>query len=227
MTNVDAPVPVGVSAPANDLGRRARKKEATRRALSDAALALFAKVGFDETTVEDIAQAVDVATRTFHRYFARKEDSLFVDADHRVETLRVALSARPDSEPTLASIEAGVRVVMADLQKHRDREVLRASVMAASPTLQAANLAYLDGWSLALAEHVAKRDGGQPTDRWPSLVARCAVAAAGVTRGEWITNGGDLLELFAESFAMLDRLGSSSAVDHSSALDRTADSSAA
>jgi Bacterial regulatory proteins, tetR family len=43
--------------------RRERKKQATRQALSDAGVQLFANRGFDATTVDDIAESVDVSTR--------------------------------------------------------------------------------------------------------------------------------------------------------------------
>lgn len=196
------PPPLAVAA-----GLRERKKEATRRALVDAALSLFAARGFEETTVDDIAAAVDVAPRTFHRYFARKEDVLFVDAHRRIELLRAALAARPADEPLLTSLREAIVFALADLADNHDREVLRTRVLADNPVVKAANLRYLDEWSAVVAEHVAARDRSSPDDPWPALVARCVVGATAVARNRWLERDGDLAAHIADAFALLGRLG--------------------
>ena len=57
-------------------GRRERKKEETRRRITDAALDLFHEKGFDATTVDEITERADVAKGTFFNYFPRKESVL-------------------------------------------------------------------------------------------------------------------------------------------------------
>ena len=65
------------------MGRRERKKAATRQALADAALRLFLEHGYDQVTVRDIAEAADVSTTTLFKHFPGKEALVFdEDADH-------------------------------------------------------------------------------------------------------------------------------------------------
>ncbi|GFJ86453.1 TetR family transcriptional regulator [Phytohabitans rumicis] len=76
-------------------------KPRVREDLTAAAIALFLKRGYDETTVDEIAEAAGVARRTFFRYFRTKEDAVFPDHDDclaRVEAvLNVAAPARRPS----------------------------------------------------------------------------------------------------------------------------------
>jgi len=61
-----------------EAGRRERKKQQTRRAISDVATRLFLERGFDAVTVAEVARAADVAVQTVFNHFPAKED-LFSD----------------------------------------------------------------------------------------------------------------------------------------------------
>jgi AcrR family transcriptional regulator len=75
-------------------GLRERKKQQTYDALSEAAIALFLKRGFDEVSVSDIAEAANVSKPTLFKYFPTKQDLvLHRIADHRHESARVVATA--------------------------------------------------------------------------------------------------------------------------------------
>ncbi|HBX23111.1 MAG TPA: TetR/AcrR family transcriptional regulator [Desulfotomaculum sp.] len=57
----------------SSLNRRERKKERTRKAIIGTALTLFARQGFDSTSMEQIAQEADIAKATLYNYFPNKE----------------------------------------------------------------------------------------------------------------------------------------------------------
>jgi AcrR family transcriptional regulator len=63
-----------VESPVPTAGRRERRKARTRRALLDAALALFAARGIYDARVEDITEAADLGKGAFYNYFASKND---------------------------------------------------------------------------------------------------------------------------------------------------------
>ncbi|MEU8781492.1 helix-turn-helix domain-containing protein [Streptomyces sp. NPDC048637] len=78
------------------MGRRERKKAATRQALADAALQLFLERGYDQVSIKDIAEAADVSTTTLCKHFPGKEALVF-DADSAHEAALVAaVRERPD-----------------------------------------------------------------------------------------------------------------------------------
>jgi AcrR family transcriptional regulator len=98
----------------SDLGRRERKKAATRRALSEAAMRLFLERGFDEVTVREIAEVADVSTTTLMNYFPTKEALVF-DLDEELErSLVAAVAERP---PDISAPEALRRYMRARAER--------------------------------------------------------------------------------------------------------------
>jgi AcrR family transcriptional regulator len=88
------------------MGLRERKKRRTRAAIERAALELFAERGFHATTLNEIAEAAEVAPSTLHAYFPSKEVILFAPMDAVVETARTRVVRRPDAEGTVPALLA-------------------------------------------------------------------------------------------------------------------------
>lgn len=71
-------------------GKRARSKAANRRAILDAGRRVFARIGFEATTVRDIIRETDLAAGTFYNYFKSKEEvfeAIAEDSTHRFRFL--------------------------------------------------------------------------------------------------------------------------------------------
>lgn len=89
------------------MGLRELKATRTRQRMTDVALDLFLRDGFDETTMEQIAEAAEVGTTTLYRYFPTKDQLLL---DPLVEAIDLAphLRDRPRDEPLAESLAAAL-----------------------------------------------------------------------------------------------------------------------
>ncbi|RVU26378.1 TetR family transcriptional regulator [Streptomyces antnestii] len=87
---------------------RERKKQRTRDALLRSALELFTTKGYDRTTVDEIAEAVDVSQRTFFRYFTSKEETAFAVQDMVESRFIAILRERPAAESPFEALRAAV-----------------------------------------------------------------------------------------------------------------------
>jgi AcrR family transcriptional regulator len=96
---------------------RERRKQQTRRAISDVATELFVARGFDEVTIAQVADAAGVAKMTVTNYFPRKEDLVFDRAEGVIRSLACVAAARAPGESLLAAIrrDYAERVARADV----------------------------------------------------------------------------------------------------------------
>jgi AcrR family transcriptional regulator len=176
-------------APTPLCGRRERKKRETRTALETAALRLFAERGYERTTVEDIADAADVAVRTFFRYFSSKQHVLFGDVAHSiVGRLRTALADRSATENPVEAVRAALDAVdIEDDDQHR-QIVARLRLVQQLPELLPTYQMIFHELHETIAEFVAGRTGEPANALYPQLLAGVGTLSAKATLCE-LENG--------------------------------------
>src|SRR5215211_2014028 len=89
-------------------GLRERKKQRTREAIVESAFELFDQRGFDGTTIADIAEAAEIAPRTFFSYFPSKDDVVFHDFEESYGQLEEMLGKREPGTNVFDALRAGI-----------------------------------------------------------------------------------------------------------------------
>lgn len=71
----------------------------TRKRLFDAAARIFARKGFEKTTVDEIAEAAEVAKGTIYYHFKSKEELFLFLVEEGIDILRLKISAALKDSP--------------------------------------------------------------------------------------------------------------------------------
>ena len=115
--------------------RRQRRSAETRDRLFRAALTLFGRKGFAETTVEDITNEADVGKGTFFNYFPSKEHLLIAFSDMQIDKLQAAVEGmRRSNEPVQPFLASLSMRLMTDPWRTPDvvRAILQANLSSSS-----------------------------------------------------------------------------------------------
>lgn len=112
---------IDVSGPSSTTSRRAL----TRTRLSDVALELFERQGFEQTTVAQIAAGAGVSEMTFFRHFSAKHQVLFDDPYDAV--IAAAVAAQPSALGPLDRVVRGFRHACSQVPEP-DGDVVRRRV---------------------------------------------------------------------------------------------------
>jgi AcrR family transcriptional regulator len=176
-------------------GRRERKKAATRRAIADAALALFLEHGYHDVTIRQIADAADVAVATVFAYFPDGKQALVFDEDADSEAQLVA---------TVLDRQAGQSILdalqdrFADGYGSQPADAPRKRLVESTPELSDYTRKMLLRHESALAGALAEASGGDPDDIAIAGLARFTLETAALAR-----NAGDPRRALDTLFAHL------------------------
>jgi AcrR family transcriptional regulator len=182
-----------------------QRRRSTREALRRAALASFARKGFANVTVTELAREAGVTERTFFRHFPSKEAVLFQDYETQVEWLSEALAQRPATESVFDAVLASVASFPHDLEVVRQAATARTELISAERI--ASHLRVVQSsFAGVITDFVKTRYPDKPDIDLVAEVAGAALAAALVVAVEnWGRNGcaGDLGEITATAMGLL------------------------
>ncbi|WP_331729108.1 TetR/AcrR family transcriptional regulator (plasmid) [Streptomyces sp. NBC_01003] len=120
-------------------GRRERNRLRVKNRICETALLLFTRQGYDQTTVDEITEAADVARGTFFNHFQRKEDPIAEWGEQRRELLRQGLRAEglehPHGKDTRHTLSRCMSILAGSSQENpaQTKAVLTAWVRAGFP----------------------------------------------------------------------------------------------
>ncbi len=187
---------------AESLGLRERHKASTRLALEDAALQLFARDGFDATTIEMIAAAANVSPRTFFRYFASKDEVVNPQREVRQAALRDEVRGLAASLTDLEAAAAALVALCPTFETERDRMLVHRQAAATSAALRGRLQDVVHSWQRTLLEALAERRSVDVNDVQAQVAAATAIALWQTAIMRWLADDrADLAEHLVECFA--------------------------
>ncbi|WP_158888922.1 TetR/AcrR family transcriptional regulator [Amycolatopsis anabasis] len=169
---------------------RERKKARTKTEIQRQALRLFREQGYQATTVEQIAEAAEVAPSTVFRYFATKEDLAVLDDYYSLaDATAAALAAQPAELGPVPALRGALRALFDDLSpEERAARYERDVLMVTVPELWAANLGLFAKGREILRDQLAKRAGRDPDDPAVRAVADAMVGIGYGVLFDWAKN---------------------------------------
>jgi mycofactocin system transcriptional regulator len=164
---------------------RGRRPATSRTDVARAALDLFSRRGYDETTVSDIAAAVGVSRRTFFRYYESKRDVVWGEFDAELVRLADQLRAPPAGEPMMDVLRRAVTATNRFGASELGELRIRIGLISSVPSLVAHSAVRYSEWCQVVAGFVAARTGGGPDELVPQTVARACLGAAMAAFTSW------------------------------------------
>lgn len=167
---------------------RERKKQKTRESIQREAMRLFGEQGYEETTVEQIAAAVEISPSTFFNYFPTKEDVVLYDAYDPV--LASLLLERPAGEPLSISFRLVLEAMGDMFERDRDIILARGKLWFTVPALRARLWEEMERAQAFMSGMIAQRSGLDADDFETRVTVMVMTAAALEAMHEWLRRDG-------------------------------------
>ncbi len=187
-----------------EIGLRERKKLKTRAAIQREAMRLFLERGFEATTIEDIADAVEISPSTFFNYFPSKEDVVF--EDELDPLVLAAFDAQPETTHPVRRLRMAMRTVFGQLTPEQDKMMrARMQLLATTPELRGAMLSQFASIVDQIAHLLGPRVGRKRDDFAVHNIAGAVLGVLLAAMLEIIDNPkADMLKVTDEALSHLE-----------------------
>ena len=163
----------------------ARWEPDARGRLEKAAMELFQKRGYVQTTVEEIAAHAGLTERTFFRYFTDKREVLFSGSKDLEKSIVDRIESAPRETSTLEVVVAAFEAAGAELQERRDLNFVRAryALVTKHAEIQERELIKLASLAMAVTQALHARGVAEPA---ASLAAEAGIAIFKIGFERWV-----------------------------------------
>ena len=134
-----------------------RRRSTTWDHISNVAIELFAARGFDEVSVDDVAEAAGIGRRTLCRYYPSKNALPWGDFDAHLAHMRDLLSGLDPDVPIGDALRAALLAFNSFDEQETARHRQRMRVILETAALQAYSMTMYGGWRAVVAAFVAQR----------------------------------------------------------------------
>jgi AcrR family transcriptional regulator len=174
--------------PGQSEGLRERKRRETLQRLAETGLRLFLERGYDQTTLDAIAEAAGVSRRTLFHYFDQKEDILLTWKSGLVAAIRAAiLREKPDRPPLDIVLSALLQLA----EQYQAEDHIRIDrLLASTDRLGASKLAKYAEQEQAVFEALVVLLPASDRRERLRLVAMASVGALRLALELWAERGG-------------------------------------
>jgi AcrR family transcriptional regulator len=166
------------------VGLREDKAARTRALIVEVAIQTFIARGYDETTMEQIADAAGVGSSTLYRYFPSK-DLLVLDPFAQALDFAGSLRARPADEPLELALAEVIRASLGPLADDEARLSELRRLVDNAPIPRARLWDFAAGARADLEVAVAERLGAAPGDLRVALTAQLTYAIFELAGQRW------------------------------------------
>jgi AcrR family transcriptional regulator len=186
-------------------GLSERTRQRTRREIADAAGQLFIEKGYAATTVKDIAEAADVSTRTFFRYFPSKDDVITAIASSTMDETIDRLGQHRRGINLLSALREMLDASVARVEEDPESALAFQLMLRESPVLRGRWLEEQRRSRDRLAEALAAWFPRSASPMAAHLAAGAAMLGLDVAVGRWADEGGrpDLMKLLDQALRLL------------------------
>ena len=193
--------------------RVGRRRSTTWDHISNVAIELFAARGFDEVSVDDVAEAAGIARRTLFRYYASKNALPWGDFDAHLDHMRELLNDLDPDVPIGQALRTALLAFNSFDAQETARHRQRMRVILETAALQAYSMTMYAGWRAVVATFVARRLRTKVEDIVPQTVAWTMLGVALSAYEHWLADEsvsleqalGDAFDTVSDGLSALDR----------------------
>ena len=169
-----------------------------------AALELFATLGYEQTTVAQIAERAGVTARTFFRYFTDKPEVLFAGSENLEHEMVAALRAAPAGASARTALDTALGAAASLLSDRGDFARRRHAVITGNPVLTERETMKMARLADALADGLRERGVREPQ---AAMTAHAGVAAFRLAFASWVEDSAvSLPQAIADNLRALESL---------------------